>query len=138
VPVLANELDVPYAWPMRAREGLSGGDLAPYGGALILDAPGLIVPVLPGLPSELGYGLMDIVGATRAWPLAEPAGDGEASACEIVAFAAGRICRVSRGSGETNDIWEIVVQPTTMVSSQAVTAAAAPRNPWIGKLELTQ
>ncbi|MBL9082398.1 MAG: Tad domain-containing protein [Planctomycetales bacterium] len=143
VPQLTNELNIDYVWPVRVREGLSRGDLAPYGGELVVVGT-LPMPALPQMPAEMGYTLMEILGQTRVWPLADAAAtdgeatDGEATVCDVVGFAAGRIVRVGRGSGESNDTWEIVVQPTTMVSSQAVTAAGAPRNPWIGKLELTQ
>lgn len=142
VPQLTNELNIDYVWPVRVREGLSRGDLAPYGGQLVVVGT-LPMPVLPQMPTEMGYTLMEILGQTRVWPLAEsgntnPANASEAPACEVVGFAAGRIVHVDRGSGDSNDTWEVVVQPTTMVSSQAVTAAGAPRNPWIGKLELTQ
>ncbi|MGC3969134.1 MAG: hypothetical protein QM775_17750 [Pirellulales bacterium] len=137
MPDLYNELNVDYVWPVRAREGLSAGDLAAYGGRLVVVGK-LPMNVLPNIPGELGYTLMEIVGQTRAWPLADSVTEGNPSSCEVVGFGAGRICRVGRGSGSTNDTWEVVVQPTTLVSSQAVTAAGAPRNPWVGKLELTQ
>jgi hypothetical protein len=143
VPQLTNELNIDYVWPVRVREGLSRGDLAPYGSQLVVVGT-LPMPVVPQMPAEMGYTLMEILGQTRVWPLADAAAaegeanEGDAQVCDVVGFAAGRIVRVGRGSGESNDTWEIVVQPTTMVSSQAVTAAGAPRNPWIGKLELTQ
>jgi hypothetical protein len=143
VPQLTNDLNIDYVWPVRVREGLSIGDLAPYGGQLVVVGT-LPMPVLPQMPAEMGYTLMEILGQTRVWPLADAATtEGEATAaagpmCDVVGFAAGRIVRVGRGSGESNETWEVVVQPTTMISSQAVTAAGAPRNPWIGKLELTQ
>lgn len=139
VPDLFNELNIDYAWPVRCREGLSRGDLSVYGGEFVLHGPELTMAVLPMMPGELAYGLMDIVGSTRAWPLADEASTStETPSCQVVGFAAGRIMTVRRTADTQNTTWEIVVQPTTLVSSQAVTGSAAPRNPWIGKLELTQ
>ncbi|MBA4016596.1 MAG: hypothetical protein C0483_05360 [Pirellula sp.] len=139
VPDLFNELNIDYVWPVRAREGLSRGDLSAYGGQLVLNGPTLNMAVLPAMPGELAYGLMDIIGSTRAWPLADAvSASSEYPSCEVVDFAAGRIVAVRRTPDTQNSTWEIVVQPTTLVSSQAVTGSATPRNPWIGKLELTQ
>lgn len=139
VPDLFNELNLDYVWSVRCHEGLSRGDLSAYGGEFVLYGPKLSMAVLPTMPGELAYGLMDIVGATRAWPLAdELSTSGETPSCRVVGFAAGRIMTVRRTPDTQNATWEIVVQPTTLVSSQAVTGSAAPRNPWIGKLELTQ
>lgn len=139
VPDLFNELNIDYAWPVRCREGLSRGDLSAYGGEFVLYGPTLTMAVLPTMPGELAYGLMYIIGSTRAWPLAdEVSTSSEIPSCQVVGFAAGRIMTVRRTPDTQNTTWEIVVQPTTLVSSQAVTGSAAPRNPWIGKLELTQ
>ncbi|MCE9607113.1 MAG: hypothetical protein K8U03_19690 [Planctomycetia bacterium] len=127
-------------WQVRCRDGLSADDLRQFSGQLVVQQGAIVVPVLPALPNEMPYALMDIVGSSRAWPLAE-AGSDDAS-CAIVGFAAGRIVAVRRPvATQTNaqsETWELVVQPTTLVSSQAVTTANMNPNPWIGKLELTQ
>jgi hypothetical protein len=96
--------------------------------------------VLAAPPQDLIYGLQAIVGTSRAWALAEAGADD--TSCAIVGFAAARIVAVRQafdGSLTTqSENWEIIVQPTTLVSSQAVTTADMSPNPWIGKLELTQ
>lgn len=127
-------------WSTRCSAGLSQRDLETLGGQLIVLPQGATpVATLPNMPSELPGALMSIVGGSRAWALAEAGAD--ESTCEIVGFGAGRIVAV-RAATEDNDSaagnWEIVVQPTTLVSSQAVTTPNMNPNPWIGKLELTQ
>jgi len=127
-------------WPIRCSSGLSQRDLETLGGQLIVLPQGATpVATLPNMPSELPGALMNIVGGSRAWALAEAGAD--ESTCEIVGFGAGRIVAV-RAATEDNEpaagTWEIVVQPTTLVSSQAVTTPNMNPNPWIGKLELTQ
>lgn len=139
--VLSSDVAVANVWSVRCREGLSIADLAQFGGQLIVLPQGAtLAQTLTALPTELPYGLMDIVGSSRAWALAEAGAD--ENSCEIVGFAAGRIVAVRRSSTTSKDSssgdWEIVVQPTTLVSSQAVTTVNMSPNPWIGKLELTQ
>lgn len=129
------------AWLIRCREGLGKHDLAMFGGQLIVLPQGSTpAPVLDTMPQELPAALQSIVGGSRAWALAEAGADEQS--CAIVGFAAGRIVAVRRIENSTQNSptgdWEILVQPTTLVSSQAVTTAAMSLNPWIGKLELTQ
>lgn len=131
----------PDVWLSRCREGLGKHDLAMFGGQLIVLPQGSTpAQVLAAPPQDLIFGLQAIVGVSRAWALAEAGADD--TSCAIVGFAAGRIVAVRRaddGSQAAQSAsWEIIVQPTTLVSSQAVTTAAMSPNPWIGKLELTQ
>jgi len=131
----------PDLWLSRCRDGLGKHDLAEFGGQLIVMPQGSTpAPVLTSPPQDLIYGLQAIVGTSRAWALAEAGADDVS--CSIVGFAAGRIVAVrkpSDGSQTTqSENWEIIVQPTTLVCSQAVTTADMSPNPWIGKLELTQ
>ena len=132
---LVNDQKLPYIWPVRCREGLSIGDLSAVGGQLVLAGGALVMPRVRPLPDEVPYGLMDIVGQSRAWPLFEGYTEGDAPTCTLVGFAAARILTVAQSPDGS---WELVAQPTTMVSSQAVTAPYMNSNPWIGKLELTQ
>jgi len=132
---LVNDQHLPYIWPVRCREGLSAGDLSAIGGQLVLAGGTLVMPRLRRLPEEVPYGLLDITGQSRAWPLFEGYAEGDAPTCTLVGFAAARIVAVVQSQDNS---WELVVQPTTMVSSQAVTAPYMNSNPWIGKLELTQ
>jgi hypothetical protein len=128
----------PWIWSTRTRDGLSQKDLASLGGELVI-RPGLQpLPVFTIVPPELPWTLMEIVGANRAWPLGLPAASGASQAYELVGFAAGRIVSVRLNETSSPPTWEVVVQPSTMVSSQAVTLPAMIPNPWIGKLELTQ
>lgn len=132
---LWNEENLSYIWPVRCREGLSLGDLREYGGALIAQPDGTPVGVETTLPEEVPYGLMDVVGQVRAWPLGEP--DGE-SAWKLTGFAAARIVAVRRiDDGESQD-WQIILQPATLASGQAVAGVDGLLNPWVAKLELTQ
>lgn len=138
--VLAGDTAAPNFWTSRCREGLSLADLASLGGQLIVLPQGATeVAILPTPPSDLPQALMDIVGSSRAWPLAEAGA--EETTCAIVGFAAGRIVAVRAASDDADPNsgnWELVVQPATLVSSQAVTTSDMNPNPWIGKLELTQ
>jgi hypothetical protein len=137
VLALFDELNLSYVWPVRCREGLSLGDLRPYGGALIVRNGGTPVVVETDMPHDLPYGLMDILGHTRAWPLvaSQAASTGEVN---LVAFAAACVVAVRPVADSPNNAWEIVVQPAVLVSSQAVATADTNPNPWIAKLELTQ
>jgi hypothetical protein len=128
----------PWIWSTRTRDGLSQSDLASYGGEFVVRNGVLPMPVAPVVPPELPWTLMDIVGANRAWPLGTPAAAGAVPTFEIVGFAAGRIVAVRLNETSSTPTWEVVVQPSTLVSSQAVTLPTFAPNPWIGKLELTQ
>ena len=132
---LFNEENLSYIWPVRCREGLSLGDLRDYGGALIAQPGGTPVGVESTLPEELPYGLMDVVGQVRAWPLGEP--DGE-SAWKLTGFAAARIVAVRRLDDGASQDWQIILQPATLASGQAVAGVDGLLNPWVAKLELTQ
>lgn len=134
--VLVNDLGVSYVWPMRCREGLSRGDLKNHGGALLLGVGGALVPVETNLPPELPWGLMDSIGRCNAWPLGEPGAD--AGSWKLTSFGAGRIVAVRPVPNTQNAVWELIVQPSTLVCSQAVTRPDYLPNPWIAKLELTQ
>ena len=70
---LFNELELSYVWSVRCREGLSQGDLLAYGGELVIRNGVRPVLVESAMPDDLPYGLMDIVGQVRAWPLGEVA-----------------------------------------------------------------
>ena len=96
------------------------------------------MPVFAIVPPELPWTLMEIAGENRAWPLGLPAATGASPTFEVVGFAAGRIVAVRLNDSSSTPTWEVVVQPSTMVSSQAVTLPTMNANPWIGKLELTQ
>lgn len=138
---LTSDETKPDVWLSRCRDGLGKHDLATFGGQLIVLPQGSTpAPVLAAPPQDLIYGLQAIVGTSRAWALAEAGADD--MSCAIVGFAAGRIVAVRQTSdgsqAEQSGTWEIIVQPTTLVSSQAVTTADMSPNPWIGKLELTQ
>jgi hypothetical protein len=126
----------PWIWSTRTRDGLSRSDLASFGGQIVIHTGGTPMPVFAVVPPELPWTLMDILGANRAWPLGVPA-EGT-PAFDIVGFAAGRIVAVRLNETSSTPTWEVVVQPSTMVSSQAVTLPTMTPNPWIGKLELTQ
>lgn len=132
---LRNEENLSYIWPVRCREGLSLGDLRGYGGALIAQPGGTPVGVETTLPEEVPYGLMDVVGQVRAWPLGEP--DGE-SAWKLNGFAAARIVAVRRLDDGSSQDWQIILQPATLASGQAVAGVDGLLNPWVAKLELTQ
>ncbi len=132
---LFNEENLSYIWPVRCREGLSLGDLRDYGGALIAQPGGTPVGVETTLPEEVPYGLMDVVGQVRAWPLGEP--DGE-SAWKLTGFAAARIVAVRRLDDGSSQDWQIILQPATLASGQAVAGVDGLLNPWVAKLELTQ
>ena len=138
--VLTGDASAVDAWLVRCRDGLSQRDLETLGGQLIVLPQGATpVATLPSMPSDLPNALMNIIGGSRAWALAEAEADD--GTCEIVGFGAGRIVAVRAASNDndsTTDNWVIVVQPTTLVSSQAVTTPDMNPNPWIGKLELTQ
>jgi hypothetical protein len=125
----------PWIWSTRTRDGLSQSDLAAYGGEMVVRNGVLPMPVFAVVPPELPWTLMEIIGANRAWPLGLPSATGTQN---IVAFAAGRIVAVRLKQSSETPTWEVVVQPSTIVSSQAVTLPTMNANPWIGKLELTQ
>jgi hypothetical protein len=128
----------PWIWSTRTRDGLSRSDLASYGGEMVVRTGVLPMPVYATVPPELPWTLMDIAGANRAWPLGDPAAEGAMPTFDVVGFAAGRIVAVRLNETSSTPTWEVVVQPSTIVSSQAVTLPTMNANPWIGKLELTQ
>ena len=130
----------PWIWSTRCRDGLGREDLLPWGGELVVRNQVLTVPVFAALPAELPWALIDQIGKNRAWPLGVPyAVSNAAPAYDLVGFAAGRIVAVRRATTTSAEAaWEIVVQPSTLVCSQAVAAATMSPNPWIGKLELTE
>lgn len=130
----ANFVDV---WGVRCREGLSLVDLNAYGGLLVVQNGATQVGIETALPQELPYGLMDSAGIVRAWPLGEP-NAANASSWNLLGFGAGRIVAVKREDGDAASSWTLVIQPATLVSSQAVADVSGVSNPWIAKLELTQ
>jgi hypothetical protein len=119
----------------RAVIGLSRDDLAPYGGEFVLYNPVLTVPVESSIVPDFAYGLMDSVGQSKAWALGEPGAS--SGSYNVTSFGAGRIVAVLPADDQ-NTVWEIVIQPSTLVCSQAVTGVNVLPNPWIAKLELTQ
>jgi hypothetical protein len=125
------------AWAVRTREGLSLGDLREYGGMLVIQNGATQVGIEAFVPQELPYALIDSIGMVRAWPLGEPSSTNAAS-WNLIGFGAGRIVAVKRRDGGGMPTWNLIIQPATLVSSQAVADAAAVSNPWIAKLELTQ
>lgn len=131
---LATEIDTANVWFVRCVDGLSRGDLAAYGGELVVRNGVCPVNTEASPPTELPYALMDVVGQVRAWPLGERTSDG----WTVVGFAAARIVAVRPAAGSQNKAWEFVVQPATLVCSQAVASPDINLNPWIAKLELTQ
>jgi hypothetical protein len=136
--VLDDDGSNPSIWSTRTRKGLSQADLAALGGQLVVANGRGPIPVYAIVPPELPAALMEIIGLNRAWPLGLPAAAGSGPATSVIGFAAGRIVVVRLNESSSTPTWEVVVQPSTMVSSQAVTHPAMIPNPWIGKLELTQ
>lgn len=129
----------PWIWSTRCREGLGLGDLRPWGGEIVVRGGSLPMPVFATLPAPLPWDLADLVGKCRAWPLGMAGTSNGAPGYNVVGFAAGRIVAVRQSTASsTAGMWEIVVQPSTLVSSQAVATATMSQNPWIGKLELTE
>jgi hypothetical protein len=133
---LLDPLNLSYISSVRCREGLSADDLQGYGGQLVIGPGGCPVSIEKNLPEDLPYGLMDIVGRARAWPLGAPGT--QSGSVNLIGFGAARIVAVRPVDNSQNNAWEIVVQPTTLACSQAVAVPGAVPNPWIAKLELTQ
>lgn len=136
--LLANDdIDAANIWSVRAQAGLSLNDLHQYGGQLVLQNGVTPLGIEQTVPQDLPYGLMDAIGIVRAWPLGEPSGT-SASSWNLIGFGAGRIVAVKRDDGAATPTWTLIIQPATMVSSQAVADVGGVSNPWIAKLELTQ
>jgi len=134
---LWNSSNLSYASSVRCREGLSADDLGDYGGELVVRNGECPVSVERTVPEDLPYGLMEIVGRPRAWALGE-ANSESTGMINVIGFGAARVVAVRPVENSPENAWEIVVQPTTLVSSQAVAMPGAVTNPWIAKLELTQ
>lgn len=127
----------PFPDAVRCREGLSADDLGLYGRELVLEAGMRTVFVDESMSNDLVYAMMDIVGQPRAWALGER--DSESSdEWTVVGFAAARVVAVRAVEDSENNEWEIIIQPTTLVCSQAVASPDMNPNPWLAKLELTQ
>jgi hypothetical protein len=124
-------------WQLRCRGGLSIDDLRDYGNELVLYNGQRTVFTEQTPSNDLIYALMDVVGQSRAWALGE-GGSTSGGEWNVVGFAAARIVAVRAVENSQSDAWEIIVQPATLVCSQAVASPVMNPNPWIAKLELTQ
>jgi hypothetical protein len=133
---LSTTTNSPNFWQLCCREGLSIDDLRDYGNELVLYNGGRTVFTEPTISQDLAYALMDIVGQSRAWALGESGS--ESGTWNVVGFAAARIVAVRAVENSQNNEWEIIVQPATLVCSQAVASPLMNPNPWVAKLELTQ
>jgi hypothetical protein len=114
--------------------------LLPYGGAFALDANRRqLAPVIarpdPSLLRALAQQFASIRGQRRIVPLGVVNGESaEPESCVVFDFAAVRV--VDWRANEEEFI--VTVQPCLLSTCTGLFRAGEPRNPWIGKLVLTQ
>lgn len=114
----------------QAMEGLSQADLELFGGELVLQSEGTLVPVeINFSPLKMASLLSAVTGVNRVWPLATWGSDGS---CRIVGFGAGRVVHT-----EVSECYAtIVVQPSVLITGTGICHRSVPRNPCIGKVRL--
>ena len=124
----------------QVAEGLAPSDLAALGGGFTLGADGgLLLAAAPaadcGQLVALRQVLLTIRGQKRIWPLGTFVASGEQRLCRVEGFAAGCVADCIL---ETESCLAIVVQPCLLETCTAQVSTSRARNPWIGKLILSE
>jgi len=116
--------------------GLGRADLSGLGGEFSA-AGGLRLPTEDALAASLPALLRRQIGQVRVWPLGTPIANGGEEGYDIVDFGGGAVvdCRIE---GRKHKRCTIVVQAGLLQTCTALVGADLARNPWIGKLALTQ
>lgn len=124
----------------QVLQSLAAGDLVALGGQFALgDGGGLPLAAAPaavaGQLAGLQQALLAIRGQKRIWPLGSLVAPADQGECRVEGFAAGCVvdCRQ-----ETESSLAVVVQPCTLRTCTALVGSGAARNPWIGKLILSE
>jgi hypothetical protein len=96
----------------QVRTGVTAGDLAEYGGELVLDNDSVILETTPGKRDSVISDLESIVGQTRIIPLHNKVAKNGANAeVTIVAFVGVRIMKVNH---------RLVIQPAHVIEQTAI------------------
>jgi len=116
--------------------GLGRDDLSGLGGEFSV-AGGLRLPADASLAASLPGLLQKQIGRVRVWPLGTRVASGGEEGYDIVDFGGGAVvdCRIE---GRKHKRCTIVVQAGLLQTCTALVGADQARNPWIGKLALTQ
>ena len=124
----------------QVTQGLTSGDLAALGGGFTMGDNGQL-PLAAAPPPDCGQmvalrqALLAIRGQKRIWPLGTFLASGNQRMCRVEGFAAGCVADCLM---ETESCLAIVVQPCLLETCTALVSNGKARNPWIGKLILSE
>ncbi|GEM_PF-3822328 len=125
-------------WLRVLRHGATAQDLAAQGGRISLQGSSSRVWLWrPGhyQVTELRQGLESVLGKVRIWPLVVPPA-GRDGATQVVFFAAGQVVGVQLDA--KHQLLIVWVQPALLRTSTALIDPQRVRNPWIGKVLVSQ